>query len=112
MSKPSNKPSGEGALPGQPNIHIPESLETSYSNMVRIAHTPTEMVFDFARILPGDKMAMVLARVLMSPLSAKLLLNALNENLSRYEATFGEIKLPKKNSLASNLFKPPQQPEE
>ena len=45
----------------------------------------------------------------MSPLSAKLLLRALSENLSRYEAAFGEISMPR-SSLADQLFKPFQQP--
>jgi len=42
----------------------------------------------------------------MTPVSAKLLLKALTENLSRYENSFGEIALPKSNTLADNLFKP------
>jgi hypothetical protein len=47
----------------------------------------------------------------MTPLSAKLLLHALTENLSRYEAAFGEIPMPSNNSLAESLFKPPHTPE-
>jgi hypothetical protein len=46
-------------------------------------------------------------------MAAKLFLNALKENLARYEATFGEIRLPGDNSLASDLFKqirPPEPP--
>jgi hypothetical protein len=34
----------------------------------------------------------------------------LNENLSRYEAAFGEIKVPGENSLAELLFRPPNDP--
>jgi hypothetical protein len=51
----------------------------------------------------------------MTPLSAKLLLRALTENLARYEAAFGEIKIPHGSTLADNLFKglqPPEPPEE
>jgi hypothetical protein len=51
----------------------------------------------------------------MTPLSAKLLLRALQENLARYEAAFGEIPIPKNNTLAENLFKglqPPEPPKE
>jgi hypothetical protein len=50
----------------------------------------------------------------MTPLSAKLLVRALTENLARYEAAFGEIKLPSNSSLAENLFRrfePPEPPE-
>jgi hypothetical protein len=46
----------------------------------------------------------------MTPLSAKLLLRALKENLARYEAALGEINVPNANTLADNLFKPFQPP--
>ena len=36
-----------------PQMEIPEDLEPLYVNVVRITHSPSEMVFDFARILPG-----------------------------------------------------------
>jgi hypothetical protein len=47
----------------------------------------------------------------MSPLSAKLLLRALTENLARYETAFGEISVPGNSSLAENLFRPHPPPE-
>jgi hypothetical protein len=95
------------AQPVRPNIHLPPELEPVYSNIVRIAHTPSELMFDFARILPGDPSAPVVSRVLLSPMSAKLLLNALAENLNKYETMYGEINIPQKQSLAESLFKPP-----
>lgn len=48
----------------------------------------------------------------MTPLSAKLLVRALTENLARYETAFGEINLPTNITLADNLFRPFQQPPE
>ncbi len=95
----------------RPRIHIPPDLEAAYANIVRIAHTPSEMMFDFARLLPGDPSAPVVSRVLMSPLGAKLFLRALNENLAKFESVFGEINVPQKQSLADFLFKPPDSPE-
>jgi hypothetical protein len=47
----------------------------------------------------------------MSPLGAKLLYRALAENLARYEAAFGEIKVPGESTLADHLFHPPAPPE-
>jgi hypothetical protein len=93
--------------PKRPNIVLPKDLEPAYANLVRIAHTPSEVMFDFARFLPSDPHAKVVARVLVSPLSAKLMLKALSENLAKYEAQFGEIKVPHRQSLADFLFKPP-----
>ncbi len=93
--------------PGLPNLHMPADLQSVYANLVRIAHTPAEFVFDFARMLPGDPRPTIQARILMSPLGVKLLLAALNENLAKYEAAFGEIHVPQQQTLADFLFKPP-----
>lgn len=90
---------------GFPGMELPNDLSPQYSNVTRISHTPTEIVFDFASLLPGMRVPRVLSRILMTPVAAKWFLRALTENLSRYEATFGEIKLPGNDGLADNLFK-------
>ena len=98
--------------PQGPSLEVPPGLESMYINLVRIAHSPSELVFDFAHLLPGDSPARVKARVVMSPLGAKLLYRALAENLARYEAAFGEIRVPGGASLADQLFRPPAPPEQ
>jgi hypothetical protein len=98
--------------PSGPVLELPADLETVYANLARIAHSPADIVLDFAHLLPGETRAKIGARVVMTPLSAKLLVKALTENLARYEAAFGEINLPTNNSLADNLFRPFQQPPE
>ncbi len=95
-----------------PQLEVPPDLHTEYANVVRIAHSPSELVFDFAHLLPGIIPAKVCTRVVMSPLGAKLLQRALAENLARYEQAFGEIKVPGENSLADFLFRPPAPPKE
>ncbi len=93
-------------------IEIPPELQPAYANLARIAHAPTEFVLDFARLLPGDSKAIVAARVVMSPMAFKLFVQAVNENLARYEASFGNIAIPSGGaSLADTLFKPPHPPE-
>ena len=96
-----------------PTLEIPPGLETVYANLARISHSPADIVIDFAHLLPADTNAVVKARVLMSPISAKLLLRALTENLARYEAAFGDIHVPMNTSLAEHLFRPhpPTDPE-
>lgn len=89
-----------------PPMEIPPDLEVVYVNLVRIAHSPSELVFDFAHLLPGSSPARVRSRMVMSPLGAKLFYRALGENLSKYEAAFGEIKVPGASSLADHLFRP------
>ena len=40
----------------QLNIELPEEMaEGHYVNLALIAHSPSEFVMDFIRILPGDK---------------------------------------------------------
>jgi hypothetical protein len=92
----------------QIKLEIPPDQEAVYSNQVLIAHTPSELVFSFAQMLPGSKNAKVKTQVMMSPIGAKLFYRALGENLAKYEANFGEIKLPGGLSLADHLFRPPQ----
>jgi hypothetical protein len=82
--------------PQQPqiNIELSADLDAIYSNFAIISHSPSEIVVDFARLLPGAPTSKVLARVVMTPLNAKLLLRALQENLARYEASYGEVRTP------------------
>lgn len=98
--------------PVGPVLELPADLELVYANLARIAHSPADIVLDFAHLLPGEPRAKIRARIVMTPLSAKLLVRALTENIARYEAAFGEINLPVNNTLAENLFRPFQQPPE
>jgi uncharacterized protein DUF3467 len=91
--------------PVAPTLEIPAGMETVYANLARISHSPADIVIDFAHLLPAETNAVVKARVLMTPLSAKLLLRALTENLARYEAAFGDIHVPVNTSLAEHLFR-------
>jgi hypothetical protein len=109
MSSPS--PRGAAASPPSPQLEIPPDIDTIYINLVRIAHSPSELVFDFAHLLPDRSPARVRSRIVMSPLGAKLLYRALAENLARFEASFGEIRIPGDNTLADALFRPPHPPE-
>jgi hypothetical protein len=99
-------------VPASPILEASPDLKSIYTNLARIAHSPADIVIDFAHLLPGDTRASINARILMSPLSAKLLLRALGENLARYEAAFGTINVPVNSSLADNLFRPHQLPPE
>jgi hypothetical protein len=97
--------------PPGPNIELPADIEAVCSNLVRISHSPAELVFDFARQLPGQAVARVVSRLLISPVAAKMFYRALAENLARYEAAFGEIPLPGSTPLANDLFRPPRPPD-
>lgn len=78
----------------QINIELGErEAEGIYSNLAIITHSPAEFVIDFTRVLPGVPKAKVHARIIMTPQHAKLLLNALKDNIEKYEKKFGEVKL-------------------
>ena len=77
----------------QINIELSEeTAEGIYANLAMIAHSSSEFVIDFIRLMPGVPKAKVKSRVVMTPEHAKRLLKALSENIDKYEATFGDIK--------------------
>lgn len=73
----------------------PEVAQGTYSNLVVISHNPTEIIFDFAQMLPGVEGATVRQRIIMNPIHAKRTLAALNDNIRKYEQQFGEITEPR-----------------
>ncbi len=79
--------------PGQLNIELSEDVaQGTYSNLAVITHSSAEFVVDFVRIMPGVPKAKVKARIVLTPEHAKRLLNALKDNVSKYEAVHGKIK--------------------
>ena len=68
----------ENKKQGQLDIELtPDVAQGVYSNLQLIQHSPTEFVMDFIQI--------------MSPVHAKKLLAALQENINRYEMSNGKI---------------------
>ena len=79
--------------PNQINIELSEEIaEGIYSNLAMIAHSNSEFVIDFIRLMPGVPKAKVKSRIVITPEHAKRLLSALNDNITKYESTFGPIK--------------------
>ena len=79
--------------PNQINIELTEDIaEGVYANLAMIAHSNSEFVIDFIRLMPGVPKAKVKARIVVTPEHAKRLLHALQDNLDKYEDTFGPIK--------------------
>lgn len=77
----------------QINIELSEEVaEGEYANLAMIAHSNSEFVIDFIRLMPGVPKAKVKSRIVITPEHARRLLNALEENVRKYEDTFGPIK--------------------
>ena len=83
----------EAPQQNQINIELSEEIsEGIYSNLAMIAHSNSEFVIDFIRLMPGVPKAKVKSRIVITPEHAKRLLAALKDNISKYEASFGPIK--------------------
>ena len=77
----------------QINIELSEEMaEGVYANLAMIAHSNTEFVIDFIRLMPGVPKAKVKSRVILTPEHAQRLLTALQDNISKYEDNFGTIR--------------------
>jgi hypothetical protein len=84
-----NQPQGQ-----QINIELGEKeADGIYSNLAIITHSPAEFIIDFTRLVPGVPKAKVHARIITTPQHAKMFLKALKDNIEKFEARFGEIKI-------------------
>lgn len=84
----------ENTDPNALNIELSEAIaEGEYANLALIAHSTSEFVVDFIRMMPGAPKAKVKARVILTPEHAKRLLSALEENIQRFEQSYGPIKV-------------------
>lgn len=75
------------------NIEISEEMaEGQYANLAIITHSHAEFVVDFVNVMPGTPKSKVKSRIILTPQHAKRLLNALGDNLEKFEAANGKIK--------------------
>lgn len=79
----------------QLDIELSEEIaEGVYSNLAVITHSNSEFILDFIQIMPGVPKARVKSRIILTPEHAKRLLNALEDNIEKFEAINGDIKNP------------------
>ncbi len=107
-----NQPQQPQGAPGQRiNIELGEKeAEGIYANLAMIAHSANEIIIDFARVMPGSPKSRVQARIIMTPAHAKMLQGALSDNLKKFEAQFGDIKVQGGKDSGSKIgFEAPDQ---
>lgn len=81
--------------PQNPSVNIEISEEVAegiYSNLAIISHSNAEFVVDFIRMMPNVPKAKVKSRIILTPQHAKRLIQALRENIQKYEMQFGKIE--------------------
>lgn len=73
-------------------INFPPHLQGGvYANNMVVSHTKEEFILDFMMVAPPT--GTVTARVIVSPGHMKRVLEALRDNISKYENTFGIIQI-------------------
>lgn len=74
------------------NIELTEEVADGiYSNLAIIAHSNSEFIIDFVRMMPNVPKAKVKSRIILTPQHAKRLLMALGDNLAKFEREFGTV---------------------
>ena len=101
MSSQANKPPAAG----QVQIRLPGNLEPVYANFAVVTTSASEIVMDFAQVMPRTPQAQIKTRLVMTAYNAKLFLRALGDHMGRYEAQHGEIVIPEGPHLADQLFR-------
>lgn len=77
----------------QINIELSDEVSKGkYANLAMIAHSSSEFVIDFIQLMPGVPKAKVNSRIIITPEHAKKFSIALNDNISKYEQKYEEIK--------------------
>jgi len=98
-------PPHQPGKPKQLRVEIPANLNATYANAAIINQSNSEIIMSFVQVMPNDPRARIQSRVVMTPVNAKLFLNALKTQIERYEEKHGELELPEQpSSLADTLF--------
>ncbi|QRR03165.1 DUF3467 domain-containing protein [Dyadobacter sandarakinus] len=88
----------------QINVELSEEMaEGVYSNLAMIAHSNSEFILDFIRLMPGVPRAKVKARIIITPEHAKRLVAALKDNINKYEDQYGPIQNTQDTEPAFNF---------
>ncbi|HHU47810.1 MAG TPA: DUF3467 domain-containing protein [Bacteroidales bacterium] len=73
-------------------INIKEEVAHGiYSNLAIITHSNVEFIVDFVSVMPGIPKGEVRSRIILNPQNAKRLLNALSDNIQKFEEKNGKI---------------------
>ena len=75
------------------DINLPAEVSQGvYSNLAIISHSNSEFIVDFVSMMPGVQKGQVRSRIIMTPQNTKRLLNALADNVAKFESQNGMIE--------------------
>ena len=82
----------ESQGPKEIKINFPQGIQGGvYANNMVVSHTKEEFILDFIMVAPPT--GTVTARIIVSPGHMKRILEALRDNISKYEKSFGTIQI-------------------
>ena len=67
-----------------------EKLKGEYSNLMQVMHTKEEIVLDFLNVFPPT--GTLNSRIILSPGHFKRMIRVMQNNLEKYENSFGKIE--------------------
>jgi len=89
------------------SIELSEEIADGiYSNLAIITHSNTEFVVDFIKVMPGIPKARVKSRIILTPEHAKRFMNALQDNIDKFEKINGKIDTNEGPSFPMNFGGP------
>lgn len=85
------------------NVIVPDALEPTFANSIRITHKDDEFSLMFVQTIPNTDQARAKAIISITPQHAKRLLKALKSNIKIYEGRYGKIKLVEEPEKPSDV---------
>ena len=85
-------------------VDVPDEIPVIYANFALVRNTASEFYVDLAQSIPDTNKVKLQGRVIMTMQNGKMLANALNTHIAKYESEHGEIPMPQ-GGLADQLFK-------
>jgi hypothetical protein len=74
-----------------PIVTSDEMSRGRYSNNMLVTHSPEEFIIDW--LLNSPSGAHMVSRIIVSPGHMKRIIDALSDNLRKYESKFGSVKV-------------------
>lgn len=69
-----------------------EIIKGVYANAMRVSHNKEEFIMDFLSIYPAENVGSINARIITNPSHMKRIISALQDNLKKYETSFGKVE--------------------
>ena len=108
---PGQRGRGNGKRTTEIKVRLPDSMAPGvYANGMMVQHTADEFVMDFAMVVGGG--GTVVSRVITSPAHLKRIAAALQDNLKKYETSYGPITGSGAHPPLRMGFQPPEAEDE